>query len=32
MIENEPNDNTTPASIVVILNWFKELKARVPNN
>jgi Tol biopolymer transport system component len=32
MIGNEPNDNTTPASIVVVLNWFKELKARVPSN
>jgi serine/threonine-protein kinase len=31
MVENEPNDNTTPASIVVVLNWSKELKARVPN-
>jgi serine/threonine-protein kinase len=32
MIENEPNDNTTSASIVVVLNWSKELKARAPNN
>jgi dipeptidyl aminopeptidase/acylaminoacyl peptidase len=30
MTENEPNDNTTRASIVVILNWSQELKARVP--
>jgi len=29
MIENEPNDNTTSASIVVVLNWIQELKARV---
>jgi serine/threonine-protein kinase len=32
MVENEPNDNATPASIVVVLNWFKELKARVPGS
>jgi serine/threonine-protein kinase len=30
MIENEPTDNTTSASIVVVLNWTEELKARVP--
>ena len=30
MIENEPNDNTTSASIVVVLNWFQELQARAP--
>jgi serine/threonine-protein kinase len=30
MSESEPNGNTTPASIVVILNWSKELKARAP--
>jgi serine/threonine-protein kinase len=30
MTENEPNDYTNPASIVVILNWSQELKARVP--
>jgi serine/threonine-protein kinase len=30
MIENEPNDNTTSASIVVVLNWTEELRARVP--
>jgi serine/threonine protein kinase len=30
MIENEPNDNTTSASIVVVLNWSEELKQRVP--
>jgi hypothetical protein len=23
---------STPASIVVVLNWFKELKARLPSN
>jgi serine/threonine-protein kinase len=28
MIENEPNDNTTPASIVVIRNWQETLTAR----
>jgi dipeptidyl aminopeptidase/acylaminoacyl peptidase len=32
MIEDEPNYNTTPASIVVVLNWSKELKARAPSN
>jgi len=32
MIENEPDGNTTSASIVVVLNWFKELKARGPSN
>jgi serine/threonine-protein kinase len=32
MSANEPNDNTTPASIVVVLNWPKELKAHEPNN
>jgi len=32
MSANEPNDNTTPASIVVVLNWAKELKSREPNN
>jgi len=32
MLENAPNDNTTSASIVVVLNWFKELKARGPSN
>jgi serine/threonine-protein kinase len=32
MIESETNDNTTPASIVVVLNWFKELKAPVPGS
>jgi serine/threonine protein kinase len=30
MIENEPNDNTTSASIVVVLNWGEELQARAP--
>jgi hypothetical protein len=30
MIENEPNDNTTSASIVVVLNWQEELQARTP--
>jgi serine/threonine-protein kinase len=30
MTENEPNDNTMLASIVVILNWSQELKARGP--
>jgi hypothetical protein len=30
MIEREPNDNSTSASIVVVLNWSEELKARVP--
>ena len=30
MIENEPNDNTTSASIVVVLNWSEALKQRVP--
>jgi dipeptidyl aminopeptidase/acylaminoacyl peptidase len=30
MIENEPNDNTTSASIVVVLNWTEELQARAP--
>ena len=30
MIENEPNDNTTSASIVVVLNWTEELKQRAP--
>jgi serine/threonine-protein kinase len=28
MIENEPNHNTTPASIVVIRNWQETLEAR----
>jgi eukaryotic-like serine/threonine-protein kinase len=28
MIEREPNDNTTPASIVVIRNWQETLRAR----
>jgi hypothetical protein len=30
MIESEPNDKTTSASIVVVLNWSEELKQRVP--
>jgi serine/threonine-protein kinase len=30
MIENEPNDNTTSTSIVVVLNWTEELKRLVP--
>jgi eukaryotic-like serine/threonine-protein kinase len=30
MIENEPNDNTASASIVVVLNWQEELLARTP--
>jgi serine/threonine-protein kinase len=30
MIENEPNGNTTSASIVVVLNWTEELRARMP--
>jgi serine/threonine-protein kinase len=32
MIENEPNDDTTSASIVVVLNWTEELKRLVPTN
>ena len=30
MIEKEPIDNTTSASIVVVLNWLEELQARAP--
>jgi serine/threonine-protein kinase len=28
----DSNPNTTPASMVVVLNWFEELKRRVPAN